>query len=703
MGEHKYRAFISYSHADEKWGDWLHRALETFRAPKALVGAKTPLGPAPERLTPIFRDRDDLPAAGSLNAEIQAALSASLFQVVVCSPNAARSRWVNEEIKYFKRLNGSDRVLALIVAGEPMASTIPGREDEECFPPALRFAVDAAGAVTGEPAEPVAADARREGDGRRFALLKLEAGLIGVKLDDLIQREASRRARRARIVMGVSGAIAAGFAFLAAAAFNARNEAVRMRGEAESLIQFMLTGLRDEVETVGRLDALKAVGERALAYYAGQDTRKLDADALGRRARALMLAGEIDQRRKDLDAALAAYAAAAATTGELLRREPNNQQRIFDHAQSVFYVGDIAASRNDFKAAEEGFQEYLRLAERLVALDPTSPKWRLEIAYATSNLGGVKFRAGDYEAAIPYFEQSAGARRALYEAAPDDEKVAFAYAYAVSWQAYAELALGNYEKAALHIQTQLNVYDETPAFDRENFKFLDALVTAQRRLAEARLGLGDITGAEAAIAEASQTASRLIARDEKNANWKLNASYIEQTISYLARLNDDGPREAAAAERAVDFARAVSRIDVSDADAQIALVSALARRVRAGGEETALSKAAEELAGLLEPTIAMGGDRTRGHIADAALALAEYEGSRGRADAARAYAAAGVRELERRGNSLTPLARVSLAGLKLESGDAAAARRIADALGAAGMAHPEYRELELRLRQFADK
>ena len=27
----KYWAFLSYSHADRQWGDWLHKALETYR------------------------------------------------------------------------------------------------------------------------------------------------------------------------------------------------------------------------------------------------------------------------------------------------------------------------------------------------------------------------------------------------------------------------------------------------------------------------------------------------------------------------------------------------------------------------------------------------------------------------------------------------------------------------------------------------
>ena len=43
------------------------------------------------------------------------------------------------------------------------------------------------------PAEPIAADYRREGDGRRLAQLKLVAGLTGLKLNDLVRGENRRR------------------------------------------------------------------------------------------------------------------------------------------------------------------------------------------------------------------------------------------------------------------------------------------------------------------------------------------------------------------------------------------------------------------------------------------------------------------------------------------------------------------------------
>jgi hypothetical protein len=56
----KYWAFISYSHADAKWGDWLHAALETYRVPSRLVRKAQPEGSVPKRIFPVFRDREEL-------------------------------------------------------------------------------------------------------------------------------------------------------------------------------------------------------------------------------------------------------------------------------------------------------------------------------------------------------------------------------------------------------------------------------------------------------------------------------------------------------------------------------------------------------------------------------------------------------------------------------------------------------------------
>ena len=41
----RYRAFLSYSHADTAWAKWLHASLERYSVDKDLIGQATPLGP----------------------------------------------------------------------------------------------------------------------------------------------------------------------------------------------------------------------------------------------------------------------------------------------------------------------------------------------------------------------------------------------------------------------------------------------------------------------------------------------------------------------------------------------------------------------------------------------------------------------------------------------------------------------------------
>src|SRR5688572_20208720 len=90
----RYMAFLSYSHQDSAIADWLHESLEEFRVPPQLIGRLTDQGPVPKKLAPIFRDRQELAAAADLNEEIEEAIGASRFLIILCSPAAAKSRWI---------------------------------------------------------------------------------------------------------------------------------------------------------------------------------------------------------------------------------------------------------------------------------------------------------------------------------------------------------------------------------------------------------------------------------------------------------------------------------------------------------------------------------------------------------------------------------------------------------------------------------
>lgn len=553
MSEIRYRAFLSYSHRDCRFAEWLHRELETYRVPQRMVGAVNELGPIPARLNPIFKDREELSASGNLGEAITAALSRASALIVVCSPAAVASPWVNEEVRAFKQMHGPARVFAVIADGEPGASGIPGQEDKECFPPALRFALGEDGKLTDIPAEPIAADFRPEGDGKRVGKLKIVAGLIGVGLDELVRRETQRRQRRLRYVAAASLAgmtVTSGLAVAAVVARDEardqRNEAQHQRAEADGLVEFMLTDLRKKLEPVGKLDVLDTVGRRALAYYADQDPAKLDADALGRRARALQLVAEVRNLRGDSEGALKAFRQAAATTQELLARQPNDGQRIFDHAQSVFWVGYIAWQRGDIATGRDYFGRYLTYAQRLARLDPANDSWASEVGYANANLGSLEADDEHPAKALAYFTNAERVFQGLRMRASDRRDPSYYLAQEIAGEADARRALLDPGGALADRRREIALYRDMLSSDPNDSKAKEGLAVAQYRSAQLHLEMGFPAQAAATADESLTGIRKLLAQDSSNHLWHEMAVKAANTRAEALMLAGDraGAREA---------------------------------------------------------------------------------------------------------------------------------------------------------------
>ncbi len=539
LADFRYKAFISYSWSDAVWGKWLHHSLETFRTPKGLIGQDGAHGPVPARLHPLFKDREEEAAGSSISDAVEKALAASEFLIVICSPRSARSQWVNKEVAWFKTHRDPAKILTLIVDGEP------GSPDAECFPKALTHHVGPDLSITDERADaPLAADARDSGDGKRGARLKLAAAMLGVGLDGLVRRDERRRTVRTRIVVGASLALALVMSGLAYVAIQARDEAQRQRAEADGLIEFMLTDLREKLEPVGRLDALDVVGKRALAYYARQKLTSLDADELGHRAKALLLVGEISNLRGNSAEALKAFQQAAGTTKEQLARDPGNGQRIYDHAQSVFWVGAIAYERKEIETAEREFREYKRLADRLLALDPNRAEWQMESSYAETNLGVMLKEQRRFEEAEPAFA------RALARI----EKVAAGEAYdpgrqveigqIMDWLGIVTGELGK-EREALELhQREVAIYDRLLQRDPANASAKNRLAIALQFVGAQQLDLGRLPEAIAAYDRSLAINGELRALEGANTEWQETAvraqlSQAEQLI-YAGRNDQSG-------------------------------------------------------------------------------------------------------------------------------------------------------------------
>lgn len=194
QGRKRYRGFISYSQKDANLTKRLHRALEKYSLPKGLVTTTD----RDRRLGRFFRDNDELAGAASLGAALEGAIEESENFILVASPDAARSNWVNEEIKYFKKHSGG-RIFAVIARGIPNT----GDMETECFPQALRFEVDKEGNPSDNLSEePLAPDLTKENFSK--VLVRLIAGIIEKPFDDLWQRDRRRRRRRRLVGTGIA-------------------------------------------------------------------------------------------------------------------------------------------------------------------------------------------------------------------------------------------------------------------------------------------------------------------------------------------------------------------------------------------------------------------------------------------------------------------------------------------------------------------
>jgi tetratricopeptide (TPR) repeat protein len=461
--ETRYRAFLSYSHKDAAAAGRLHRRLEAWRIPRRLVGRETNRGPVPRRLWPIFRDREELPAATDLSETVREALAQSGALIILCSPDAAGSLWVAEEIRVFRELHPARPILAAILDGDP----------PDCFPPLLR--------AMGEGHEPLATDLRSHRDGERLGLLKLVAGITGLGLDDLVQRDASRRVRRVMAV--TAGAVVAmlAMAVLVVVAISARREAEHQRAEAEGQIEFMLTDLRAKLRTVGRLDIMETVNQRALDHYRLQQLTDLDPAALERRARILQAMGEDDLARGQFAVARTAFEDAYRTTAEQLARNPNDPARIYAHAQSEYWVGEVHRRLRDWRGASAYFRRYAQAAERLVQLEPANPDFLMEAGYGASNMGTVQLNGErDPAAAQASFTRALQWFRRAEQARPGDRTALRKQANAYANIADTFYARRQWRDALAARQRQYAIYLPLHEASPNDMEVLYDLATAER-------------------------------------------------------------------------------------------------------------------------------------------------------------------------------------------------------------------------------
>jgi len=562
----RYKAFISYSHTDDEWAEWLLRKLEAYCVPKHLVGSETQRGQIPARLAPIFRDRDELPAADSLTNRLNEAIVSSEYMIVICSPRAAQSRLVNKEIVEFKRVHGEKNILAMVVSGQPFAND----SSEECFPPALMQKYSEYAGSVNFAAEGIAADVRTEGDGKRRSLLKIVAGMIGVGLDALVRREERRRQKRMAAVLTASIAatfITGGLAYEARTARIAADlsaqEAKKKARQSLLLTSTVMSTLYEELLGVGNLKALEAIVEKILGPYYLQTIETANSAEFYQYGGTVMRLGQMLDRKGESTRARKIFDNMLVLSRAFHAKNPKDKYAIFRLQNNLFFVGYLALRQGRFEEATAAYRERLQLAHfandlfsegsYLRLSDKMRHSWESTIADAENNLAPLlSVPLGEPAQAIRHAQLSLKRRLAFDD--KEFDKNVFLYSLGSSHQNLgdAQRAAGNLVEAFQSYQDRLSLFEAAQTeIDGKNYRLLRRRYTSLQNIGHILMDRGDYGEAVATYKEAAAGFDILTDKDPANTLWLAGSAELYNNLAnaYFSNGNVADATEALATAR----------------------------------------------------------------------------------------------------------------------------------------------------------
>lgn len=581
-----YDAFISYSHAKDKP---IAAALQSIVQSLGKPWYR-------RRALRIFRDDTSLSATPSLWPSIEQALAQSRYLILMASPEAAASHWVNKEVAYWLDHKSADTLLIALTDGDLAWDRAAGdfaRGGAVPLPPALT------GRLTSEPkwidlrpyrdgADP--RDSRFVEAGADFA-----AAIHGMPKEDLLSEEVRQQRGRLRLAWSAVGVLAGLMVFagwqwweadsakrVAVAAEGVANEqkgiaqkqrdlAERNFGIAQKASDDMLLGLAQELR---RAENMSLRSRRVLLDTAQQLMDRLveasPSDLSVQRSRAIML-HEFAQTYLaggDLVAASEVADEMLRLTRKLFEADPDNRfglggrapdlrrasVRRLDLSMGLNLIADVRLAAGDRVAARAAADEALAIGRELLAGDPDNLDLQSTLATQLGRAGLVRLIAGDIAGAEVLYDENLAISRKLVDARPKDVDYQSGLAIALHKVGEVRADRGDRAGALAAFEESLFITRQLVKFDPGNSRWQSDVGQALARIGGLRAQEGDRPAALAAYQEGLAIYRRLAGRDASNSQWQ---KYMSQLIALVGDIQFDDDRKAALA--AYDEAIAIMR------------------------------------------------------------------------------------------------------------------------------------------------
>jgi DNA-binding winged helix-turn-helix (wHTH) protein len=320
--------------------------------------------------------------------------------------------------------------------------------------------------------------------------------------------------------------------------FEAEKLAQQKRLAAESLLGFMVGDFADKLRSIGRMDLLDGISNKALEYFSdfsdAEQDQYLSTQARLQHGQTLEAMGEVAYSRNKIDEAKTALLAAREKLAPVLAEQPNNLELLKTLGANAFWLGQIQYDAKNWLAVKPEFELYYSYSQAMYKIAPDSADALMELSYATNSLGSLAMKLQEFEQAAAFFDESLNLKLLAKAKDPANTALIADIADTRSWLASAALAKGDIYKAiAAHKQIQVDFESQNKDGEADAY-LLDKVFSSYSILAAIYNYQGLTKKAFELEFQAHELLKKAAKQDPSNKGWQGNL--LHQKVR-LMRLN----------------------------------------------------------------------------------------------------------------------------------------------------------------------